>query len=188
MICVKPEEKKRYQLRGLLVANWAQILKNSPAARGLSHKLHFVEKPTLNCLPALCLPSEPALTQEFLESYFNWQDPGFPHPIGAVQLWSIIAALFSPIRKCLLDQSNSEDLESSFAWGWTNREPRVGTPVQISQLPSGSRGTSPLSTKDCISPVKANQWGAQQSCLVGEGPGPGPPHSHAVFTAVLYYN
>lgn len=49
--------------------------------------------------------------------------------------------------KCLLDQSNFKDLESSFAWGLTSQGPGLGTYVHISQLPSGSQSTLSLSTK-----------------------------------------
>ena len=35
---------------------------------------------------------------------------------------------------------------------------------------------------------RADQWRAEQSCLAGEGPGPIPPHSCAIFTAVLHRN
>ena len=36
--------------------------------------------------------------------------------------------------------------------------------------------------------ARADQQGAEQNCLAGEGPGPGSPHSCAIITAVLNHN
>ena len=75
-------EREQTYRKGLQVANWAQIQKQSLAAISTKSPLlqtALQEKPALNCLPALCFcPSEPALVKEFLEHYFSQRDEEFP--------------------------------------------------------------------------------------------------------------
>ena len=110
MFCVwTPEKEDTYQ-RGVLVGKWTHIFLKSLSAisitRGLSCKQCLREKPTLNCLSAVCSCwPEPSFSKEFLESYCNQQDGGFPHPIRAAQLyshqllhWPITAAPLWPIK------------------------------------------------------------------------------------------
>ena len=85
LICMDPEKKDTSE-EGLLVATGLKLKKqNKTELKSHSCKLHVMEKPALkglrasawNCLPALCLGSEPALTKVLLKSYFKHRDWGF---------------------------------------------------------------------------------------------------------------
>lgn len=89
------------------------------------------------------LSCEPAPIKEFLETYFNQQDWGFPQPITAAQLPPPRLALFWPTRPVPFGPSSCEDLDSSCAWGQTNQEAGADTSFHINQLPSGSDSTFP---------------------------------------------
>ena len=71
-----------------------------------------------------------------------WASPH--HPIRAVQLWPIREALFQLINRVSLDQSNCQDLESSFVQGRTNQRPGEGTLVSVSQFPAAQQCTFPF--------------------------------------------
>lgn len=109
--------------------------------------------------------------------------------------------------------SNCEDLESSFAWGQTNRVSWMGTSVYISKSRSGSESSLlfPPKIKNCISPTEAetpkissgperrragqsrpDQTGTERSRAElsswREGPGPRASLQQCCFTAMLLHS
>ena len=122
------------------------------------HALALPASALLDCLPALFLPSKQVLIKEFLESYYNQQNWGFPpHPIGAVQLWPIRAALFWPIK------SQGRELLAI-----------------LSQLASSppDPGSQRAPWKDGALPFPGWSWNTEDVS----------PVQSAVFIAMLYYS
>ena len=106
------------------------------------------------CFPALCF--------QHLSKPFNGVSGILFQPIRlklSLSNWSCKAltnqssSILTNQNWCLLNQSNSEDLESSFTWGLTNQGPRAGTFVHRSQLPNASESILSLFL------AELNHWG-----------------------------
>lgn len=88
---LEPEKENTYK-KGLLLANWAQILKtNKKQSLATISKQEpltqaMLQGETCTDLPVyiVFLTSEPALIKELLELFFNQYDRNFPHAIGAM--------------------------------------------------------------------------------------------------------
>lgn len=131
------------------MVNWAQIhTKNITAIvyRGPSHTLHFKKKPQTG-LPSLLsctlhLPSESTLIKKVPRIKIQPIRLRLSpiqldlHNYLLICIFTIQSGWFHSDQsgQCYLDQSNCEDLESSFAQKWINQGMRVDTLLYISQL------------------------------------------------------